>query len=308
MTDSIADAGVEEANETEQETIEEPETLPEPGTDEAEAAEQDPEEDEEEAGTDEDPEGYEEIEFDFGGNKFAIDKTKPVEEVAGELQGYAKSLEAGFTQKTQALAEQRKSLEAQTEAIQELSTLNGEAFELYTTATSYQKELSQYDSLPWAELWETEPDKARELSDKKNWLQNEFQGLKQQFQQKTQALHQTQSQQRDRFMAEGRRQIEKKIPGFESKAAEVVDYVVKTYGVARERAEEWPLNPPGTEMAYKAMQYDKVNKNLKTAKNPRIKPAVPIPPIKSNSGTGGTKPLHEMNMDQYVKARKAGKG
>ena len=309
MSDSIAEDGVEETDEAvQEETVEEPESIPEPGTDEAEQADdQQPEEGEEEGKTEEEPEAeYEEIEFDFGGKKLAIGKNDNVEAVAGQLQDYAKSLEAGFTQKTQAVAEQRKSLETQTKAIQELSQLNEEAFNLYSKANAHQNEIAKFDQPNWQELWSTDPDKARELSDQRQFLQSELQNYQTAFQQKTQAMNQEQSTQRDRFMDEGRKQMENKIKGYESKAAEVVNYVVETYGIPRERAEEWPLNPAGAEMAYKAMMFDKMQSTMNTAKKPKIKPAGVMPPTKTST-RNTRKPLHEMSMGEYVKAREAGR-
>lgn len=317
MSDSIAGDGVEATDVAEvEETFDDgPVTIPEPGTEEAEAYEQDSEEMEDEAGEveeepeveGEDEEDFEEIEFDFGGKKLAVAKDKPVHEVAGELQEYAKSLEAGFTQKTQALAEQRKSLEAQTEAIEKLSNLNGEALDLYEQSKHLQREifgLEQY--IEENNLWDNDPDEARKLSDKKSFLTNKYQQSESLRQQKLQAMTQEQSRQRDRFMDEGRKQMENRIKGFSSKAAEVVEYVVKNYGVPKERAEEWPLNPVGTEMAYKAMMFDKMQKNANTAKTPKVKPAGVVPPSKPAS-RNRQKPLHEMSMAEYVKARESGR-
>ena len=308
MSDSIAETGVEETNVAEeQETVEEPESIPEPGTEEAEKADsQQPEEGGEEGESEEEPE-YEEIEFDFGGSKLAVNKGSTVDEVAGKLQDYAKSLESGFTQKTQALAEQRKSLEAQTEAVQKLSSLNGETLDLYEQSKHIQREMAGLeDYIEKNQLWDNDPDEARKLSDKKSWLGGKYQEVEQQRQYKLEAMNQEQSTQRDRFMEEGRKQMSSKIKGFESKASEVVDYVVKTYGIPRERAEEWPLNPVGTEMAYKAMMFDKMQSTMKTAKQPKIKPAGVVPPTKT-SARNSRKPLHEMSMDEYVKARDAGR-
>ena len=308
MSDSIAEQGVEETDVAyQEETVEEPESIPEPGTEEAEAEDQDPEKGEEEEDSEEEPEAeFEEIEFDFGGKKLAVSKGENVEAVAGELQEYAKSLEAGFTQKTQAIAEQRKSLEAQTEAIQTLSNLNGEAFDLYTKANAARQELAQYDQVNWQELWDTEPDRARQLSDKQQWLHSEVGNLERQFQQKNEAMSHEQAKQKDRFMEEGRKMLNSKIPGFESKAAELVNYVVETYGVPRERAEEYALNPQGTEMAYKAMMFDKMNTKVKTAQKPKVKPAVAVPASKTRT-KNSRKPLHEMSMAEYVKARESGR-
>lgn len=99
--------------------------------------------------------------------------------------------------------------------------------------------------------------------------------------------------------------MEGKVKGFESKAADLVDYVVKTYGVPREKAEDWPLNPAGAEMAYKAMLWDKNQQGIKTAKT-KVKPANPVPAAKTK-GKSMKKALHEMSMSEFVKAREAGR-
>jgi len=307
MSESIADeVGVEETDVAEmEETVDEPESIPEPGTEEADEAEaQDAEDGEDAEEVEEEPE-YEEIEFDFGGKKLAVGKDKTVDAVAGELQDYAKSLEAGFTQKTQALAEQRKSMESQAEAIQELTRLNGESFELYTKANALHEEIARYEAVPQQEidaLWNEDPDEARRLDGLMIRRRSELQNIQSQFQQKSEALRNEQSTQKDRFMEEGRKQMENKIKGFSSKANEVVDYVVKNYGVPKERAEEWPLNPAGTEMAYKAMMFDKMNTKANTVKATKVKPATPVPASKPQGKTR-SKTYAEMTMEEFARAR-----
>lgn len=310
MSESIADeVGVEETDVAEmEETVDEPESIPEPGTDEAEEAEmQDPEDGEESEEVEEEPE-YEEIEFDFGGKKLAVGKDKTVDAVAGELQEFAKSLEAGFTQKTQALAEQRKSMEAQAEAIQELTKLNGESFDLYTRANALQEEISRYEAVPQQEidaLWNEDPDEARRLDGLMIRRRNELQMIQNQFQQKSEELKNEQSRQRDRFMEEGRKQVLNKIKNFDEK--EFVGYVVDRYGIPEEKAREWSLNPAGTEMGWKAMMFDKMNTKAKTVKAPKVKPAVPVPPSKPQGKTRA-KTYAEMTMEEYAAARNKEEG
>jgi hypothetical protein len=85
---------------------------------------------------------------------------------------------------------------------------------------------------------------------------------------------------------EGIHAVEKRVPGFaKDKAKDVIEYVVGTYGVARQEADKWPLNPAGAEMAYKAMLYDK----MQTKANPKTvkKRAVPVKPVKSTKGGKG---------------------
>lgn len=304
---SIADAGVEETEIVEtQETVEEPETIPEPGVEDADP--QEPESGEETGESEEESEAYEEVEFDFGGKKFAIGKNEKVDAVAGELQNFAKSLESDWTQKTQAVAEQRKSLEAQTEAINELSSLNEDAMGLYSDLHFRKSQLDAYGAKPteyWEQLRAEDPDRySQEVADR-NFHQMEYQRIQQSFDQKKQEISNTQSRQRDRFMAEGKKQVQNKIKGFtDAKAAELVDYVVENHGVPREQAEEWPLNPVGTIMAYESMLYRKMQDNLKTAKKPKVKPAVPVPATKTGSRSR-KKTYAEMSMEEFAKVRDA---
>ncbi len=310
MSESIAgEVGVEETDVAEmEETVDEPESIPEPGTEEADEAEaQDAEDGEDSEEVEEEPE-YEEIEFDFGGKKFAVSKDQTVDAVAGELQEYAKSVEGDYTRKTQALAEQRKSMEAQAEAIQQLTQLNGESFELYTKANALQEEISRYEAVPQHEidaLWNEDPDEARRLDGLMIRRRNELQGIQSQFQQKSEALRNEQSRQRGRFMEEGRKQVSSKIKNFNE--GEFVDYIVNTYGIPEEKAKEWSLNPAGTEMGWKAMMFDKMNTKAKTVKAPKIKPAVSVPASKPQGKTR-SKTYAEMTMEEYAAARNKEEG
>lgn len=276
-------------------------------TTEAEAVAPETEERQEEA-TDDNAEGQseggepegeseeiEEIELNFGGDKLRVPKSAIPQEVAEKISEFSKNLEAGVTKKFQEVAETRKSLEAREKAVEKLFSLNGEALQSYSKGLAIRSELEQLSQVDLNAMWQSDPDQARRISDTISRKQAEFQSVVAQVAQKETELTQAQQAELARRADEGRQLIEKRVKGF--KESEVVDYVVKTYGMTREQAETWPLNPMTAEMAHKAMLYDR----MQTAK-PAPKQAAPVVPMKAkgNSTVVDVSKLSGADMAKYL--------
>lgn len=251
----------------------------------------------------------EDIEFDFGGNKFRAPKTAIPENIAVELDKFSKGIWSDYTRKSQGLSEQVKSIEAREKAVEKLSTLNNETLSVYSRGLAVRQELEQLSKVDLNALWQSDSDQARRVSDTISQKQAEFQSIVNRVQQLEGQLNQTQQQETARRMDDGKKEVERRVPGFAEKHLnEVVDYVVKA-GVPKESAGDWPLNPIFTEFAYKAMLFDRLQAKAKQAAKPKPAQAQPVKPVATK---GGSKPsldlvkdADKLPVDEWVRRRNA---
>lgn len=220
------------------------------------------------------------VEFVFGNETFSVPKDQIPEEVADRLDKFTRGTWADYTRKSQDVAEQRKSVEAAQQAVEMLNNLNGEALETFARGMSLRQEITSLEQEDLNGLWQSDPDRARAISDRLASRQRELQSTIAKVQQQESDLTAAQSQEVGRRMDEGRRAVEKQVANFDADA--VVDYVVKTYGLDKSQAQSWPLNPVTAVMAHKAMLYDK----MQTAAKPKPKTlkAAPVRPVSKGAG------------------------
>lgn len=301
MDDGEAEVAVEEVEEVADETTDEVEaeaddSLEEEASDDSEDQEEDSEEEEF-------------YEFDFGGNKKQFAKGNMPPELAEELQTFGKNLESAHTKRSQEVAEHKKSLEAREQAVQKLQGMHGDTLQEYSKGLQLRQDIAELEKVDIQTLWQTNPDDARKISDAISQKTAEFNQTVNRVSQLEHAQAQHGQQEMARRANEGVMHVEKRIPGFaKEKASEVINYVGETYGIPKQEAEAWPLNPAGAEMAYKAMLYDRMQKkaNPKTVK----KKVTQLKPVKSTKGgKGGTGkssvPSDKDSVDAWVRKREA---
>lgn len=216
-------------------------------------------------------------EFDFGGTKHQVPVGASVDEVADSLQEFATSIHGDYTKKTQTLAEQTKEIETAAErlkadraAVDKLSNLQGEAFGTFSQGLQLKAEIEQLQGAMSNELWQSDPDQARMLSDRLSAKQAEF--LQVQNTVSAQELEFQKAQEQDvaRRTEEGKQLVQSKVKDFDADA--VVDYAVKTYGIPAEEAARWPLNPVSAIMAHKAMKFDEMQTKAASSVKKVVKP------------------------------------
>lgn len=251
-----------------------------PETEEVEADEAETGEGEE-TGIDEAPE---KVEFNFGGNKLEIEKGSMPEELVKKMQDFSSDIYADYTNKSKSNAEQAKALKAGHESVMKMTTLNGEALQAYSQGLQVKSEIEQLSQVNLQELWQSNPDQARRVSDTLSAKQAEFQNIVNVVDQHEQGLSQLQHEQRVQQKEEGLKMLDSKFKDFSTKTApELVEHVVANYGMSKEEAGEWAGNPMMTEMAYKAMLYDK----MQAAKAPKVPtPKAKAKPMKAMRSKG----------------------
>lgn len=243
-----------------------------------------------------------EVEFDLGGGqKVKFKPNATAKEVAETAQRAFKEVEANWTRKNQEIAETRKSVEARERAVEKLATVNGEVLNIYSRGQGVKAELEQLQRVDLNQLWQSNPDQARQVSDRLAAKQAEFQSIVSALNAKeAEAAKETQAEMARRA-DEGKQLIERRIKGFSEKVPELIDYVVKNYGIPKEAAErDWPMNPATAEMAYKAMMFDR----MQTAnKKPTPKPvqAAPVTAMKAQGNARPAKSVKQMTPGEMAR-------
>lgn len=266
----------------------------ETGTDTLEADEGDAAS-EEGDGDDADPEGddegedgdeVEEIELNFGGEKLRVPKGAIPEEVAAKVSEMAHNLEAGYTKKFQDVAERGKSLEARETAIQRAQELQGEALTRFSKGMQLQQEIAQLEQVDVNQLWQSNPDQARQVSDRLSAKRAELQNTIAEVSKAETEATRAQQAEIARRAEEGKELIERKAPGFTKDLPDVIQYAVDEFGLDRATAEaEWALNPPMALAVRKAMLFDRMQAKAKQSTTPKPKKAKPVGKATGGAGT-----------------------
>jgi hypothetical protein len=318
MTDeAITDDGVAETI-TEDEEAQAQEKVYERDFEEIEnEAEEDTSGEEAESGSDDESEESEDDEavplenheFSFGGHKISVAKSDMTPEIAEEVDKFSKSIWADYTKKSQVNAEMNKSLEGREAALSKLSNINGEVLDVYSRGLAIRQELGRLQGeqqdlqtrFGLQSLLQSDDqairDKGRELSDALSNKTAEFNATVSKVSELEHGMTERLRTDNVRRFNEGRVMMQKRIPDFEKNHAnDVVEYVVSSYGIPKEHAASWPLNVPAAQMAFKAMQWDRLQSKSKGKAGKPIRNVVPTStrkikasPSKGQKKLGGIK-------------------
>jgi len=235
-----------------------------------------------------DGEGEEEpevIEFDFGGNKYVVKASDITPEAAEGVQKFAKDIWADFTKKSQVNADQARVLKERMEVLEKIETLGGEALNAFTRGKSIKAEIEQLSTVNLQQLWQSEPDRARQISDLLSAKQAELQGIIQTVEQyEGQITHERQAE-LERRAQEGTQLLDRKFKGFSKEIAPKLERYVQENGISAHEASQWSLSPVIAEFAYKAMLYDQ----MRVAGKPKAAPKATSNPVKAMKNGGGAK-------------------
>jgi hypothetical protein len=117
------------------------------------------------------------IEFDFGGNKLEVKKGDVPPELAEKLGEFSKDIWADYTKKSQANADTAKILKVREEALQKVESLNQEMLDVFSKGKHLKSEIEQLSKVNMQALWQSNPDRARQLSDALSAKQAELQSI-----------------------------------------------------------------------------------------------------------------------------------
>lgn len=303
-TDSVSlDA---EGNELDGEIVsldDEPETVDEEAEPDGEEEETDTDEgSEDESGETDEEEAPEMVEFNFGGDKLEVEKGSMPDELVDRIQKFTDGTWAKVTQQSQANAETAKQLQQRAEVMDKLETLGNETLEAFTKGKSIKAEIEQLNAVDMQALWQSDPDRARQLTDYKAQKSAELNEIIGQVDAYERQLSQTRQQEAARKAEEGKQYLDRKYKGFSTEIApQLENYVVENYGMTKEEASQWAMSPKVAEMALKAMKFDQMQKAGKPKVQPKSK-AKPVKPVKAKgaASNASTDPAR-MSVEQMAK-------
>jgi hypothetical protein len=243
----------------------------------------------------------EEIEFDFGGNKFKVPKGSIPDEIADQLDKFTKGTWSDYTRKSQEVAEVRKAVEARAVAVAKLESINGEVLNAYSKGLQIKAEIEQLRGIDVNALWQSDPDQARRVSDLMAQKSAEFNATVNKVAQLETGLTQAQEAEAARRAQEGEAVLDRRIKGFSQRVPEIIDYVAQNYGIDKDHAAKvWRQDPATAEMAYKAMMFDRMQTAGKKPAHVAPRTAAPVTAMKAK----GASPASNLNLsDPAVMAK-----
>jgi len=238
-----------------------------------------------EGDSDDESDGEEYREYNFGGKEFKVPRDALDDETSEQFEAYGKGLQSDYTKKTQDIAEARKHIEAREQSAEKLLSLQGDTLDIYSKGLAIRQELADLNQINLNSLWQSNPDQARQVSDMISQKQAEFNATVQQVSSRENAMSQQRQVDIQTRSAQGEKALNERIPGFTSKSNEVVEYFCKNFGASKKEAEaNWRADPVTSELAYKAMLYDKMKANVKKGSKVQPTPATETRPVKGKGG------------------------
>jgi hypothetical protein len=224
------------------------------------------------------------------GKKAAIEKLKA-----------EKLMQADYTRKTQELAEARKDIEYQREAIAYRSQLQEQYLSDVAEVKAIDKQLQNYANLNWDALIDEDPVQAMKLERQARQLQSQREQAVSQLTHKQQALAAQQQHESAMLLNKGREVLAREIPGFDATLAEKLKEFGKSRGYS-EKTLDSITDPAFVVDLFKQYKAAEVKKATKP-KEVQEKPVTSITARKS----GPSKDPEKMSMDEWLKWRNATK-
>ena len=243
-------------------------------------------------------------ELDIDGAKISLPKSKAEKLKAERL------MHADYTKKTQEVAEHRKAVEQEREALANQAKAQQENIQEYATLVAIDHRLQQFAQVNWNQLNQDDPVNAQRL-----WI--EYSQLKDA---QTTVSGRIQQKEQQRLREEEGKALEKQqstakqikecfdvvardIKGW---SPELAKDLTKT-GIALGFSDEELTNvkdPRFVKMLHKAHIADQLLKKQTAVANPPKPPVKPVPQVGAGSAPAG-KRLQDMDMGEYIKARRA---
>lgn len=231
-------------------------------------------------------------EIDYEGEKYKVPKV--LREAFLRQQDY--------TQKTQAVAEQRRAIEAQAQEVQRQAQAHQQYIAEYAEAYALDNQLQQFGQINWAELIESDPVQAMKLDRQMRDLQQRRDSVVASVTQKQQqqALHM--QQETAKRLQEGRAVLEREISGWSPDLAKQLNTYGQEYGFAPEELAH-VSDPRQIKVLHKAWQFDQLMKKQATQKEKPKPQEKPLTRITATKGAA-TKDPSNMTDAEFAAWRK----
>ena len=204
--------------------------------------------------TDGEPAAPEFVSIEYDGQEFEV---PPVLKDAFMRQ-------SDYTQKTQTVAEQRKSLEAQAAALTQQQELQQQTFEDVAQVKAIDQQIEQYNALNWPELYQQDAAQAGILNHQKQELESQRQQTINRLNQNQAKALENQRVEHARMREEGQKVLSKEIDNWTPELAQTI----AAYGVSQglnEQAVASIIDPVHVKLIDKARRYDELVAKQKAA-------------------------------------------
>jgi hypothetical protein len=247
----------------------------------------------------------EEIEIAFGAKALKVAKGAIPDEVLAELTEFTKGVQGDYTQKTQAVAEARRAVEAEREFLNVASKLSGDKLRDFAEGQMIARDLqalqAQFQQQS-ASLWQSNPDQARQMSDRISMLQAELNGKVEAVSRHEAEIKRANEEYVARTVEAGRAEMQKRVKGFDASAEKALTEYAASRGIPAEHAGQWAMNPVVAEAFWKAMQFDKQAATVKAAAAAKQNPAAPPAPMKAvATGNRGAVDESQISDEEYFR-------
>lgn len=256
--------------------------------DHTEAADQ--HDDQDESGSQEEPEEDEEIEI--GGKKVAMPKS-----IAAEIK-------ADYTQKTQAVAAERKAVEAEREQVRQQAEQSQQYIKEVAKVHALDDQLEQYKALDWNALSDEDPAGAQKLH-------FQYQALQQRRNEAAQAVTQKQNehalneqQATAKQVQEAEAYVQREITGWTPERGSVVNAYATAEGMKMDQALAKLIiqQPALLKIMDKAEKFDQLVKKQATKPKAPTAPPAPVTRVSAGRATAAKDPA-KMTDAEYFKHR-----
>lgn len=270
----------------------EEESTDEPKTEEVEAEAEEPE------STDE-PELPSKLKLTHNGQEVEVDLDE-----AKNLaqQGY------DYTQKTQKLAEERKVVEAQTQAVKaqeeslkQQAEMQQALIKEIAKVTAIDEQIAQYEKLDWSALSDNDPVQAQKLFIQYQQMQNTRNRAIGELQQKHQGIQQQRSQAEAARLEKARIELLEAFPSWNAEIATAIRETGKQYGFTDDELSGL-TDPRTVKILHDAMQFRK----LQSTKEVTQKKVVGKPPVVKPGAKDQKVAQRTVDADLRSKLRKSG--
>lgn len=241
----------------------------------------------------------EDEEIEIGGKKVAMPKSIAAEIKAGTMRN------ADYTQKTQAVAEERRAVEAERERVREEAQQQQQFIKEVAKVHALDDQLEQYKALDWMALSQEDPAGTQQL-------QIQYQALQQQRNEAAQAVTQKQNEHAlnaERTLAtqiqEAEAYVQREIPGWTPERGAQINKFASDMGVKVDRgfAQTLVQNPALLKILDQAEKFSQlVAKQSAKPKTPAAPPA-PVTRVSAARASAKPDPAKQSDADWYA-ARK----
>ena len=208
--------------------------------------------------------------------------------------------QSDYTQKTQSVAEQRKSLELQAAALTQQQELQQQHFEDVAQIKALDQQLEQYNALNWPELYQTDVGQAASLDHQKRELESHRQQTVNRLNQNQAQALESQRAEHARVVEEGQKVLSKEIDNWTPERAQSI----AAYGISQglnEQAVASIVDPVHVKLIDKAMKYDELVAKQKAAA-PKAEPPKSAVKVKGKRAAV-TKDPDKMSTEEWLKMR-----